>query len=103
MGFTFLMDANTSKYFYNHFMGMHEANSNKPLKNIKKISGIQRLVLPFPDTYLKNIFVYFYFISIEHPLGRNCPTNENNDVFLTWQKKVSCLDRRLYNLTKTSD
>ena len=27
----------------------NEANSNKPLKN-KKISGIERLVLPFPDT-----------------------------------------------------
>ena len=26
-----------------------EANSNKPLKNEKKISGIERLVLPFPD------------------------------------------------------
>ena len=38
------------KYFCNHFMGMHEANSNKPLKNIKKISGIERLVLPFLDT-----------------------------------------------------
>ena len=27
-----------------------EANSNKPLKNDKKNSGIDRLVLPFPDT-----------------------------------------------------
>jgi hypothetical protein len=26
-----------------------EANSHKPLKNEKKISGIERLVLPFPD------------------------------------------------------
>ena len=25
-------------------------NFNKPLKNEKKISGIERLVLPFPDT-----------------------------------------------------
>ena len=50
MEFTCLMNANTIKYFYNYFMGMHEANSNKPLKNIKKISGIERLVLPFPDT-----------------------------------------------------
>ena len=23
MGFTFLMDANTSKYFYNYFMGLN--------------------------------------------------------------------------------
>jgi hypothetical protein len=27
-----------------------EANSNKPLKNKNKISGIERLDLPFPDT-----------------------------------------------------
>ena len=26
MGFTFLMDANTSKYFYNYFMGMNKVN-----------------------------------------------------------------------------
>ena len=46
------------KVFLQFFYG-NEANSNKPLKN-KKISGIERLILPFPD-----IFVYFYFISIE--------------------------------------
>jgi len=48
MGFTFLMDANTSKYFYNYFMGVKQT-PNKPLKN-EKVSGIERLVLPFPDT-----------------------------------------------------
>ena len=36
------------KVFLQLFYG-NEANSNKPLKN-KKISGIERLVLPFPDT-----------------------------------------------------
>ena len=41
MGFTFLMDANTSKYFYKYI---------KSLKKQKKISGIEKLVLPFPDT-----------------------------------------------------
>ena len=34
MGFTFLMDANTSKYFYNLFYGS-EANSHNSLKNEK--------------------------------------------------------------------
>ena len=48
MGFKFLMDANTSKVFLQLFHGS-KANSNKPLKN-EKISGIERLVLPFPDT-----------------------------------------------------
>ena len=37
MGFTFLMDANTSKYFYNYFMGMKQTL-------ISKISGIERLI-----------------------------------------------------------
>ena len=36
------------KVFLQLFDG-NEANSDKPLKN-KKISGIERLVLPFPDT-----------------------------------------------------
>ena len=49
MGFTFLMDANTSKVILQLFYGS-EANSNKPLKNEKKTSKIGRLVLPFPDT-----------------------------------------------------
>jgi hypothetical protein len=31
-------------------MNGSEPNSNKLLKNEKKISGIERLVLPFPDT-----------------------------------------------------
>ena len=48
MGFTFLMDANTSKYFYNYFMGMKQTLISH--WKIKKISGIERLVLPFPDT-----------------------------------------------------
>jgi hypothetical protein len=39
------------KVFLQLFHG-NEAKSNKPLKN-QKISGIERLVLPFPDTYLK--------------------------------------------------
>ena len=43
------MDANTSRFFLQIFHGSEE-NSNKPLKNEKKISGIERLVLPFPDT-----------------------------------------------------
>ena len=46
MGFTFLMDAN--KVFLQIFYEC-EANYNKPLKNEKK-SGIESLVLPFPDT-----------------------------------------------------
>ena len=37
------------KVFLQLFDG-NEANSDKPLKN-KKISGIERLVLPFPDTW----------------------------------------------------
>ena len=37
------------KVFLQLFYG-NEANSDKPLKNKKKISGIERLVLPFPDT-----------------------------------------------------
>ena len=48
MGFTFLMDANTLKVFL-QLMNGSEANSNKLLEN-KKISGIERLVLPFPNT-----------------------------------------------------
>ena len=36
MGFTFLMDVNTSKYFLQLFYG-NEANSNKPLKNKKNL------------------------------------------------------------------
>ena len=36
------------KILFIFFYG-NEANSNKPLKN-EKISGIERLVLPFPDT-----------------------------------------------------
>ena len=48
MGFTFLMDANTSKYFYNYFMGMKQTLISH--WKIKKISGIETLVLPFPDT-----------------------------------------------------
>jgi hypothetical protein len=36
------------KLFLQLFYGS-EANSNKPLKN-EKLSGIERLVLPFPDT-----------------------------------------------------
>jgi hypothetical protein len=48
MGFTFLMDANTSKYLYNFFNGS-EANSYNSLIN-EKISGIERLVLLFPNT-----------------------------------------------------
>ena len=51
MGFTFLMDANTLKYFYNYFMGMKQTLISH-LK-IRKISGIERLVLPIPDTYLE--------------------------------------------------
>ena len=57
MGFTFLMDANTLKYFYNHFMGM-----------------MQTLIIFFKSLELKdqfylflmlrNIFVYFYFNDI---------------------------------------
>ena len=43
------MDANVSRFFLQLFHGS-EVNSNKPLKNEKKISGIERLVLPFPDT-----------------------------------------------------
>ena len=43
------MDANTSRFFLQLFHGS-EANSNKPLKNDKKKSGIDRLALPFPDT-----------------------------------------------------
>ena len=39
------------KVFLQSFNGS-EANSNKPMKN-EKISGIERLGLPFPDTYLK--------------------------------------------------
>ena len=34
VGFTFLMDANNSKYFYNYFMGVKQ--TNKLLKNEKK-------------------------------------------------------------------
>ena len=40
------MDLNTSKFFLQLSYG-NEANSNKPLK---KITGIERLVIPFPDT-----------------------------------------------------
>ena len=32
-----------------HLFYENEANSNTPLKN-EKISGIERLILPFPDT-----------------------------------------------------
>ena len=42
------MDANTSKYFYNYFIGM--GTLILAIENFKKISGIDRLVLPFPDT-----------------------------------------------------
>ena len=43
------MDANTSKYF--NIFYWNEANSNKPLKiKNKNISGIEKLVLPVPDT-----------------------------------------------------
>ena len=48
MEFTFQKDANTSKVFLQLFYGT-VANSNKLLKN-KKISKIEKLVLPFPDT-----------------------------------------------------
>ena len=33
-----------------HAKTVCKANPNKPLKNEKKVSGIVRLVLPFPDT-----------------------------------------------------
>ena len=61
MGFTFLMDANTSKYFYNCFMGMKQTLISH--WKILKISRIERLTLSFPDTF--NIFVYIHFISME--------------------------------------
>ena len=49
------MDANTSKHFYNYFMGMKQTLINH---------------LEFRDQFylfliLRNIFVYFYFISIK--------------------------------------
>ena len=61
MGFTFPMDANTSKYFYNYFMGIkqtlvrHLENPKRDLleqlfKLLKSISGIERsVILPLPD------------------------------------------------------
>ena len=61
MGFTFPMDANTSKYFYKYFMGIKQTlirvrKSKKGLvriafKLLKSISGIERsVILPLPDT-----------------------------------------------------
>ena len=37
--FTFLMDANNSKYFYNYFMGVKQ--TNKLLKNEKKFLKLE--------------------------------------------------------------
>ena len=54
MGFTFLMDANTSKYFYNYFMGMKQT----------LISHLELRDYFYLFLILRNIFVYFYFISI---------------------------------------
>ena len=75
MGFTFIMDANISKYFYNYIMGYNgnEANSNKPLKNFKNLELRHYFYL---FLILKNIFVHFYFISIKASI-RNvqyCPS-----------------------------
>ena len=52
IGFTFLMDANTSKYFYNY----NKANSNKPLKNKRNLWNWE---ISF------NYSWYFYFISVK--------------------------------------
>ena len=48
MGFTFLMDANTSNYFYNYSMGVKQTLIS--YWRMKKISVIEIFVLPFPDT-----------------------------------------------------
>ena len=62
MGFTFLMDANTSDLFLQLFHGS-EANSDKPLKNEKKSMELTDYFYLF--LILKNIYVYIYFISIQ--------------------------------------
>ena len=41
---------NGCKHLFLQSFYWSEANSHKPLKKEKKISGIERLVLPFPDT-----------------------------------------------------
>ena len=64
--FTFPMDANTSKYLYNYFMGIkqtlvrHLGNPKRDLlkqllKLLKSISRIDErsVILPMPVTYLK--------------------------------------------------
>ena len=45
MGFTFLMDANTSKYFYNYFMGM------KQTLVLLKIPGADRFARGAPGFF----------------------------------------------------
>ena len=60
MGFTFLMDANTSKYFYNYSMGMNQTLiSHWKMKKSLELRDQFYIFL-----ILKNIYVYFYFISI---------------------------------------
>ena len=68
MGFTFLMDANTSKKFYNYFMGVKQTLISH--WKMKKISGIERLVLPFPDTWKYLCLLLLH----KHPLGMVNPT-----------------------------
>ena len=71
MGFTFLMDANTSKYFYNHFMGMNQTLISH-LKMEKKSLEMRDWFYLF--LILKNIFVYFYFKTIKASIRNELET-----------------------------